>query len=134
MKKIFSVLGVIGGTLSIIFSFVILGFENGGRPSYEQYGGDAYTGIQNAAVDTANNVMLLTIAVKFASFAILFVLGILAICYFGRLLLNESKYKGVQKKSDANSTNQENELSSHENETNKQDINSNEQDNDLPDI
>lgn len=26
------------------------------KPSYEYYGGDAYTGIQNAAVDTANNV------------------------------------------------------------------------------
>ena len=56
--------GILCGILSIIFAIVILsgnntnlvGMSTGTRTSYDWYGGDAYTGIQQAAADTARNV------------------------------------------------------------------------------
>jgi len=49
------------GLLAIFFSIYLFNgyldsFPTFNRPEYEYYGGDAYTGIQNSASDTANNV------------------------------------------------------------------------------
>lgn len=51
------------GSLAAIFAIVMLilaintfNSRVGGSEEYESYGGDAYTGIQNAAAQTANNV------------------------------------------------------------------------------
>lgn len=44
------------GILATIFAIVIYDYDVGLPESYKSYGGDAYTGIQQAAAQTANNV------------------------------------------------------------------------------
>ena len=58
MKKIGKIGGIFSGIVSIIFSFVVLEMDIGGYSSYQTYGGDAYTGIQNASAQAANNVFI----------------------------------------------------------------------------
>lgn len=59
-NKIFNYILIGIGVLSIIFAvlcFVLNGeFDYGYYVAWETYGGDAYTGIQNAAAATANQV------------------------------------------------------------------------------
>ena len=45
------------GILSFVFAFMIFVANVGYNESDEYYGGDAYTGIQQAAAQTANNVV-----------------------------------------------------------------------------
>ncbi len=52
------------GVVSIIFAILCFTYaypvaDRGGYTWYEYYGGDAYTGIQHAAADTANNIYFL---------------------------------------------------------------------------
>lgn len=60
MKKGLYIAGIITGILCIIFSFSAFSgstyVPSGDSISHSIYGGDAYTGIQNAAADTGNNV------------------------------------------------------------------------------
>ena len=57
------VMFIIAGLIAIAFAIVVISqttnFSVGSYTWYESYGGDAYTGIQNAAADTANNVSYL---------------------------------------------------------------------------
>ena len=82
MKKGINIVGIISGVLSIIFSFVVKGMPIGLYEFSETYGGDAYTGIQNAAAQTAVNVYYLADLVRTGLFALLLVLGIALICFF----------------------------------------------------
>ena len=82
MKKGINIVGIISGVLSIIFSFVVKGMPIGLYEFSETYGGDAYTGIQNAAAQTAVNVYYLADIVRTGLFALLLVLGIALICFF----------------------------------------------------
>lgn len=60
-SKIFSILFIAIGVLAIVFSILCFtADEYFGRGSYEPnltYGGDAYTGMQNAAAQAANNII-----------------------------------------------------------------------------
>ena len=79
----FIIIGILSVTLAIItFSQEISDFS-GGYENYLTYQGDAYTGIQNAAAQTANNVrtlsgLVITLAqiVKFGLGSILLVAGL----------------------------------------------------------
>ncbi len=82
MKKGINIVGIISGVLSIIFSFVVKGMPIGLYELSKTYGGDAYTGIQNAAAQTAVNVYYLADLVRTGLFALLLVLGIALICFF----------------------------------------------------
>ena len=77
-----SVLGILGSILSVIFAFVTYGMSTGSYESNTQYGGDAYTGIQNAAAQTARNLVNLSDIVKFGLGSILLILGICGFCFF----------------------------------------------------
>ncbi len=67
---------IIAGALAILFAILVMtsagssagsrvsGLDTGTRTSYSYYGGDAYTGIQQAAADTARNVKALGEIVK----------------------------------------------------------------------
>ena len=59
--------------LLMVFGLFLF-FFNLSDTEYEEYGGDAYTGIQHAAADTANNVIDVVGAVIFAT-------GIALSCY-----------------------------------------------------
>ncbi len=59
VKNIFKmVFGVIAVVLGIIALNTSVGFD-GKKTDYSAYGGDAYTGIQNASADASNNVLAL---------------------------------------------------------------------------
>ena len=71
-NRLFPFIGIGCGILAIIFAIVV--FSGGGSgvgdmdtgtfTSHKSYGGDAYTGIQQAAADTARNVTKLSQIVK----------------------------------------------------------------------
>lgn len=56
LRKVIAVLGILLGLASAILGISIYGMYDGSYEWSETYGGDAYTGIQNAAAQTANNV------------------------------------------------------------------------------
>ena len=82
-KLICSIIGAIGGFISIILGFVVSGMSTGSWESNSSYGGDAYTGIQNAAAQTANNVQDLAEILKTGMSSALIIFGIAMIAYFG---------------------------------------------------
>ena len=81
-KFVWSVFGILTGICSIIASIVVWLQNCGDYEWNEAYGGDAYTGIQNASAQSANNVLSLTELVKMALGFGLLILGIAMICYF----------------------------------------------------
>lgn len=104
IKKIFNYTLIGIGVLSIIFAilcFVLNGeYDYGSFVGWETYGGDAYTGIQNAAATTANQVLRLnenieTLAncIKIGFGFILLIVGVLLIFYGIQKLLSEQNKK-----------------------------------------
>ena len=88
-QKYFSIAGMVVGAFSVIMSFVVKGQNYSSYEYRSSYGGDAYTGIQNAAATTANNIGYLTDLVAYGLFVILLVFGLACIVYFGKKLLVE---------------------------------------------
>ena len=82
MKVISNIIGIISGIISIVFAFVVNDMDIGFYESSYTYGGDAYTGIQNAAAQTANNVKDLADLVRTGLFGFLLVFGLAIICFF----------------------------------------------------
>ena len=95
MKKTAVYIGLAAGIIMIVFSIFIFEFDVsdcvGNYSSHYSYGGDAYTGIQNAAADTANNVRTagegLAKLIKLSFGFLVMSLGLFDICYF--LLKNQ---------------------------------------------
>ncbi len=81
-SKGISIAGIISGVISIIFGFMMLGMEVGAYESNSSYGGDAYTGIQNAAAQTANNLIDVAQIAQSGFSYLLIAIGLIAICYF----------------------------------------------------
>lgn len=82
----FPIGGIISGILSVIFGIIMLAKDVGSYEYSSAYGGDAYTGIQNAAAQTANNVMALSEIAKAGFAFFLIALGLIAIFYFAMKL------------------------------------------------
>ena len=78
--------GIVSGILSFIFGIIMFAQETGYMEYDKQYGGDAYTGIQNAAAQTASNVKNLAEATKNGFAFLLIVIGLIAIFYFAMKL------------------------------------------------
>ena len=55
-KKLLKIFGIALGVLTIILAIVVFTQNVGYYESSHSYGGDAYTGIQNASAQAANNV------------------------------------------------------------------------------
>ena len=64
--KLLKIFGICLGVLAIIFAMVVFSGGVGYFESNETYGGDAYTGIQNAAAQAANNIMYVGETVQIA--------------------------------------------------------------------
>lgn len=56
MKLAKDIVKLIGGAASSIWGIKVLNMYIGGWESFSTYGGDAYTGIQNASAQAANNI------------------------------------------------------------------------------
>ncbi len=89
MKKIINIIGILSGILSMVFGFICLSNRVGTYVIDKSYGGDAYTGIQNAVADTANNIQTLSENLIFGFGALLIVIGIAILCYFFVKLIEE---------------------------------------------
>ena len=71
-NRLFPLIGIGCGILAIIFAVIVFSgggsgvgdMDTGTYTSYNYYGGDAYTGIQQAAADTARNVQALSRIVR----------------------------------------------------------------------
>ena len=87
------VFGMISGILSILFGLLTLSQDTGSWESSTSYGGDAYTGIQNAAAQTANNVQDLAEIVAMGFGFLLISLGLFAFFYFITKIKNLSNLK-----------------------------------------
>lgn len=87
------VFGMISGILSVLFGLITLSQDTGSWESSTSYGGDAYTGIQNAAAQTANNVQDLAEIVAMGFGFLLIALGLFAIFYFVTKMKNLSNLK-----------------------------------------
>lgn len=112
MRALRTTLLIIGGVISIYLGYVEMQSEVGGIASKERYGGDAYTGIQNAAAQTSENVFNLSYINKHGFGSILIVGGI-ALIAFG---LPVTPTEGVRQKEDREEENVETETDSKTNE------------------
>ena len=79
-KKVFTALqvlgnaaGIVSGAVAMQYSSEIKGMGTGSGASYETYGGDAYTGIQNASAQVSHNVCDLSEIVRDSFSLLLFV-------------------------------------------------------------
>jgi hypothetical protein len=91
--KVSCVFGMISGILSVLFGLITLSQDTGSWESSSSYGGDAYTGIQNAAAQTANNVQDLAEIVAMGFGFLLIALGLFGIFYFITKMKNLSNLK-----------------------------------------
>lgn len=89
LDTILNALGTLTGFISVIIGMAIALKDNPtSYSSYETYGGDAYTGIQNAAAHAANNISHLFDLFQSGIAAVLVIVGLIAVCYFaGRLIV-----------------------------------------------
>ena len=81
-KKIGAIGIVLTGIMAIVFGIICWCYWDsysyyGDYVSYETYGGDAYTGIQNAAADTANNINDLISVIGYATSTLINYMGYL---------------------------------------------------------
>ena len=67
---------IVVGILAVILAIVCFSMDVGNTSLAYSYGGDAYTGIQNAAAQTANNVLYLAKIARFGFSSVLLVLGL----------------------------------------------------------
>lgn len=82
MKKIACFIGIGFGILAIILSMAIGGMTIGYTESDKSYGGDAYTGMQNASAQAANNARYGNDIERTGAANILLIMGGLSIAYF----------------------------------------------------
>lgn len=89
MKKVISILGIITGAISVVLSFVIFDMNVGAYEASHTYGGDAYTGIQNAAAQTANNIIKVSEILKFGFGCVLLIGGLSLVLFSIKSLITE---------------------------------------------
>lgn len=90
-KTVFAILGVV----AIVLGIMCFTKDTGDYESNRSYGGDAYTGIQNAAAETARNIKDLAIICSFGFGSVLCVTGgtLLAVAFTNQTveIANETK-------------------------------------------
>ena len=84
-------LGILSGIASIVMGIVCFGMYAGSGFSFETYGGDAYTGIQNAAAQTARNVRDLADIARFGFGSLLIVVGVAILALFIAKIMESNK-------------------------------------------
>lgn len=78
------------GIISIIFGVITFFLGTGSFENKKSYGGDAYTGIQQAAAQAANNIQSAGGSIKFALAALLIVAG-LTLLVVGRNIVTKAE-------------------------------------------
>ena len=93
LKLIACMIGIVSGLLSAVLGLITYGMDTGSYASSLSYGGDAYTGIQNAAAQSANNMLYASEIIRFGFGSLLLVLGLFIIALFIFLLCKDNKAK-----------------------------------------
>ena len=75
-KKLLKIFGIVLGVLAIVLAIIVFSKDVGYYESSKSYGGDAYTGIQNAAAQAANNVKYVGEMLRFALGSQMLVMGL----------------------------------------------------------
>lgn len=75
-KRIRSILLVIIGIFAIFLSIICFSKYDGNSVMQISYGGDAYTGIQNASAQTAVNIRYLSLITRFGFGSVLLISGL----------------------------------------------------------
>ncbi len=76
MKRKLAMLAIIIGAIAIVMAIVCFALSPGDNQYNSSYGGDAYTGIQNAAAQTARNIVRTNTIIKIGFGSLLLVAGI----------------------------------------------------------
>lgn len=87
--KLLKVFGIVLGILSIVISLSVFSSSVGYYENAQKYGGDAYTGIQNAAAQTANNIKYLGETIQMGIAGLLLVQGLAM--FLGALCIQPKK-------------------------------------------
>lgn len=74
--KVKTIFFVLVGLLSMALSICCFNLEVGDKVSMQYFGGDAYTGMQQASAHAANNILLLAKIVKIGFGSLLLILGL----------------------------------------------------------
>lgn len=94
-SKIFSIILIVIGVISVFLGLFSYTDENalyaGSYEWYGTYGGDAYTGIQNAAAQTSNNVLSTNKILKFGFGSVLLITGLLSAVVGANKLLGDTE-------------------------------------------
>lgn len=90
--KLKSILWYVIGLLSIILSICCFSMEVGDKVTMQYFGGDAYTGMQQASAHAANNVLALAKVVKFGFGSLLLSVG-LAMFVWGVTISHKTEQK-----------------------------------------
>ena len=93
LKLIACIIGIVSGLLSAVLGLITYGMSTGSYESSLSYGGDAYTGIQNAAAQSANNMLYASEIIRFGFGSLLLVLGLFIIALFAFLLFKDNRAK-----------------------------------------
>lgn len=99
LQLISNTIGFVSGILSIIFGTKIKNYNNTclGYVSLLKYGGAAYTGIQNAAADTGNNVKVVYQVIQNSAMFLLITIGLIAIsAFFSKLIKAVMDFKSSE--------------------------------------
>ncbi len=100
LPLISNTIGFVSGILSIIFGTKIKNYNNtylAGYVSSFNYGGAAYTGIQNAAADTGNNVKAVYHLIQNSDMFLLITIGLIAIsAFFSKLIKAVMDFKSSE--------------------------------------
>ena len=99
LQLISNTIGFVSGILSIIFGTKIKNYNNTylGYVSSFNYGGAAYTGIQNAAADTGNNVKVVYQFIQNIAMFLLITIGLIAIsAFFSKLIKAVMDFKSSE--------------------------------------
>lgn len=100
LQLISNTIGFVSGILSIIFGTKIKNYNNTYLARYVSsfnYGGAAYTGIQNAAADTGNNVKAVYQLIQNSAMFLLITIGLIAIsAFFSKLIKAVMDFKSSE--------------------------------------
>ncbi|WP_296978094.1 hypothetical protein [uncultured Eubacterium sp.] len=100
LQLISNTIGFVSGILSIIFGTKIKNYNNTYLARYVSlfnYGGAAYTGIQNAAADTGNNVKVVYQLIQNSAMFLLITIGLIAIsAFFSKLIKAVMDFKSSE--------------------------------------
>ena len=106
LRIAFSITGIVIGVIIIIVGLVNFNLSYKGTELRERYGGDAYTGIQQASAQTATNTYhVLEVVQNFSKIATI-ITGILVILHYTFELIKVGEIEETSKKKNGNTKQQ----------------------------